>query len=274
MPAMSARAPSMQSISDIRVERGLPKVNYYLPVVVTLAATLLILAVVVVLTFMAISNTFAQWNRAAGSQQDGAILSVMLCGLLSLFGLGGLVYFVIATVKGLRDLWTPLHYTRGVVANKRTAGGRRAGNWLVVSPRYAGSDLRVASEITEEQAAASPDRSQIVQPRGSWPMANSGPPTKSSSYLPASRISTSDAGRPVIYDRPVMTTQYQPQPSDTGEEEEKVPRMVFRVDPASFKILEAGDEVLVAHSRFLEHIFYVAHLKGGEWEAFRNRELI
>jgi hypothetical protein len=30
----------------------------------------------------------------------------------------------------------------------------------------------------------------------------------------------------------------------------------------------------VAHSRFLEHIYYVAHLRGGEWESYRNHQLI
>jgi len=244
----------------------LPKVNYYLPVVVTLAATLLILAVLAVLTFMAINNTLAQWNRAAAPQQDGAMLSAVLCGLLSLFGVGGLVYFAIATVKGVRDMRTPLYYTRGVVADKPTAASRRTGNWLVVSPRYAGSDLAVASEVTEEQAAASPDRSQIVQPRF-------GPPTiKSSAYLPAERISTTEDGRRKT-EAKVSPSSHAFGPS-SSEEEEKVPRIVFRVDLASFKILQEGDEVLVAHSRFLEHIYYVAHLKGDEWEAFRNKELI
>ena len=31
---------------------------------------------------------------------------------------------------------------------------------------------------------------------------------------------------------------------------------------------------MVAHSRYLEHIYYVAHLRDGQWESFRNRALI
>jgi hypothetical protein len=60
----------------------------------------------------------------------------------------------------------------------------------------------------------------------------------------------------------------------SADSETATSRRIFRVDPAAHAALQAGDEVLVAHSRFLEHIFYVARLNEGEWESYRNKALI
>jgi hypothetical protein len=62
-------------------------------------------------------------------------------------------------------------------------------------------------------------------------------------------------------------------PAEEGSKPEK-PYVIFRVDFASRMGLTPGDEVIVAHSRHLQHIYYIARLRNGEWEAHRNKALI
>jgi hypothetical protein len=232
---------------------GLPRVNYYGPLSVTLAATAIILALMLFLTVVAIGNTVNGWNRAAATNEGNALTGVLLCGVFSIFGVVLTVYFLIALVKGIRDLVTPMHYTRGSLVDKRVISSRLAGDWIGISTSYAGPDLNTASAIDEESLAASVDRTQIVQTRNG-PAAGQ-QKRRRTSYLAPDRLSG-----PVI------------------EEEQTTgapgPRTVFRVDPATYGALQPGDEVLVAHSRFLEHIYYVARLRNGDWESYRNRALI
>ena len=224
-------------------ERGLPQVNYYPPVVITLIAATFLLVVLVLLTLITGLTAITQVGRVGNNESPGSGLTLVACGLVSLLCLGATAFFVWSVIKGVRDLFTPRYYTRGVVADKRVIGGRRAGTWLGVFPSYSGSDLSVASQAASPQPSGYGGRSRGAQGQGG---ATS---RKSSGYLSADRIS-----------------------ADEGETTPT--RRIFRVDPASHAVLQAGDEVLVAHSRFLEHIFYVARLNEGEWESYRNRALI
>jgi hypothetical protein len=172
---------------------------------------------------------------------------------VSIFGLAIVGYFLLALIKGVRDLVTPVQYTRGSLADKRVIGGRFVGNWIGVVPSYIGSDLESASAVSDDDAAASADRTQIVQTRNAPPPR----PTdrKRGGYLSPGRISS--------------TVETDPQA--TGKPDK---RIIFRADPAAYEALRPGEQVLVAHSRFLEHIYYVAHLRDGEWESFTNKTLI
>jgi len=217
------------------------------PVVATLLAAIFVAFVLGLLTVVSIRVTMSRLNVPEGQSVDE--VGVCICGLVSLLFLLGTIFFITAVYKGVRDLLAPPYYARGTVSEKRSAGGRKVGNWLTMSPRYLGSDLSVASEVTDDQRAASPDRSQVFQPRIS-----PGAPSVSKgggSYLPATRISSAIPGL-----------------------DDSRPSIVFRIDPSSYAILETGEEVLIAHSRYLQHVFYVAHLKGGEWESYRNKQLI
>lgn len=213
--------------------------NYYPPMLVTLVAAAFLLVVLALLTLITGLAAITQIGRVGNNDSGGSGLTLVACGLVSLLCLATTAFFVWSVIKGVRDLFTPIYYTRGVVADKRVIGGRRAGTWLGVFPIYSGPDLLVAS-----QAGASGGRSREAQSEGA-PASR-----KSSGYLSADRISAEEGG-------------------------ETVPtRRIFRVDPASHAVMQAGDEVLVAHSRFLEHIFYVARLNDGEWESYRNKALI
>lgn len=260
----SARTPARHP-KDGPVE-GLPAFSYLPPIIATLLATLLVIAVTAVLSFFAFSLAvvqFGQTNAPGGA--DSAILNGGVCGLLALGGAAITFYFIMALIKGLRDLRSPVFYARGTVVDKRVLGGRRAGTWMGVGVRYLGPDLATASEVTDDQRSASPDRSKMLQPRfsGSSSYLRPGqgsaapsPRTKRSAYIPSDRLSTSQS----LLSR---------EPRDPA-----IPRVVFRVDPASFDALEPDEEILIAHSRYLQHIYYVAHLRGGEWESYRNKQLI
>lgn len=253
MSSMNRAIPGRGSSSASKAIEGLPRVNYYPPLVVTLAATGLVFAVVLALTLIALGNAAAQWDKAGNGTEGGAAAGILICGSVFVVGAFGSVYFLIAIIKGVRDLFTPLQYTRGELADKRVVGGRVVGNWIGLAPSYVGPDVDVASAVTDEQAVASADRAQIVQTRNA--PAPRLPDRKRGSYLSPDRISSS------------LVTDAR----STG-----VPgmRAVFRVDQAAYDVMSPGEEVLVAHSRFIEHIYYVAHLRDGKWESFRNKALI
>lgn len=266
---------------QVGVAPRLPKVNYFLPVIVTLLAAVVVFLAVALITLAMLFNALAQWSRAGAVGSEGAGATAVLCGLFFFAGLVGTGYFFLAVLKGVRDLRSPLYYTRGSLANKRSNSGRMVGNWLGVAARYSGSDLVAASQVNDEQRAASVDRSQIVQTRFGPPM-----PRRQASYLPEDRISSpsrqagslSQATRRLSRDNQVqdIVSSFAQSlvPESAEDAQENVRLMVFRIDAQPHANLETGDEVLVAHSRFLQHIFYVARLKNGEWEAFPNKTLI
>jgi hypothetical protein len=235
-----------------RAIEGLPRVSYYPPVVVTLAATLFVFLIMLILTIIALGDTVAQWNSTS-TGEGGGTSGALLCGVVAIVGMIGSVYFFLALIKGGRDLFSPIQYTRGSLADKRVIGGRFVGNWIGVSPSYIGPSLQAASEVTEEQAAASADRAQILQTRSApAPVARD---RKRGSYLAPERISST------------LVT-------DPSVPNEKDPRRVFRVETDCYEGMMPGEEVLVAHTRFLEHIYYVAHLRDGAWESFKSKALI
>ncbi len=251
----SSRTGGRGRIKDAPVA-GLPVVSYYPPIIATVLATLVIMLTMGLLTLFAINKTIIEMNQAATQNHDGSIANAGLCGVLSILGAVSTIYFIFALVKGLRDLASPVYYARGVVLDKRILGGRKMGTWMGVGVRYAGPELQRAQEITDEQSAASPDRSKMLQPRFSQAQATPTRTKRSSAYMPSDRIAASS----------LATTS---RPTDPA-----APRVIFRVDPASFEALSPDEEVLIAHSRHLQHIFYVAHLRGGQWEAWKNKQLI
>ena len=259
---------------------GLPAVNYRLPLLTTLLATTVLFLVIAFLTSISFANVARALSPDKGDTSNvllvwpglsnlGKLLSpgeadtnigatgAFLCGITGIVGLGLSLYFLWAIIKGVRDLVTPMHYTRGSIADKRTIAGRVAGDWIGVVPSYVGSDVAVATQISDEQSSSSADRSRIVNTR-STPAPRPQPQVRGA-YLSPGRISVQAA--------PIVTAS-----ALAGEK--PVRRVTFRVDAGAFSQLHADEEVLVAHSRYLEHIFYVAHLRDGDWESFKNNALI
>jgi hypothetical protein len=255
MAFMNRAVSKRGEVPPSKAIQGLPRVGYYPPLVATLAATLFVFLVVLALTVIAIGNTAASFDqsKASGDTDNGG--GAFFCGALAIVGAVASIYFLLAVVKGVRDLVTPIHYTRGPLADKRVIGGRFVGNWIGVTRSYAGPDLETASAVTDEQAAASADRSRIVQTRNPPPARPS--ERRRGGYLSADRLSST------------LVTDVK-----AGAAVPPGQRAIFRLDPSAYETLTPGEEVLVAHSRFLEHIYYIAHLRDGEWESFRNKALI
>ena len=259
--------PAMNASTSVRADRqvgkaGLPKINYMPAIVATLAAAALLLLIMVLLAFFGILNTATQFSGASQNEPGRSSAGGILCGVLTLFALVGVVYFFLALVKGVRDVGSAPYFTRGSVIVKPGEQVRNAKNWLLIEPEYVGADLQAASVISDEQRAVSADRSTILNPR----FAPSGDKrgqgidkdglrrdiektgNTSSGYLNPSRIS---ANQPT----PELETQLAPRP-----------KAVFRIDFANKAGFDTGEEVIVAHSRYLQHVYYIARLRGGEWE--------
>lgn len=239
--------------------QGLPPIRYRLPIVVTTLAAMLIALVTGLFALITLGIVVNSVTRTAAEGASDPVFVGCVCAPLGLTLLGGTIFFLGAIIQGLRDLFQPVHYTRGTVAEREHIGVRRGANWLYVDARYAGPDLAVASEVTDEQRAASPDRSQIVQPRFTPEITHT--PTerakeRQGSYLPAHRLTE---------DLKALESR---EPGSTK------PPLIFRIDPSAHAAIKPDDEVLVAHSPYLQHVYYVSHLRGGEWESFPNKALI
>jgi hypothetical protein len=130
-----------------QAQPGLPVVNYRLPLVTSLATTALLFLVLAFLTLVSVANVFRAFSPT--DDTGSATLGGFFCGVTSILGVGLCLYTLWAMMKGVRDLMTPLHYTRGSIADKRSIAGRIAGEWIGVTPSYVGPDMAIASEVTD-----------------------------------------------------------------------------------------------------------------------------
>jgi hypothetical protein len=258
---------------------GLPRVSYYPPIVATLLAALLIFAIATLLAGLMVANTVNLWERAGSNEEGASPVTAGLCGIVSLVLLAGAAYLLTAVIKGARDLGAPLQYTRGAVVEQQTLTARKVKNWLLVDPAYSGPDLERATAVTDEQIAASVDRSEIVHPRfegGFWASRR-----KRSALVPELEESrTGTVGKPSGYLSPerisaqAETTWGKGPKESTEVDRLPQPHVIFRADFAQRAQLRGGEEVIVAHSRYLQHPFYIARLINGEWQVHRNKALI
>ena len=241
---------------------GLANVSYPTPLIVTLLTSAGLLVVFLALGLITSASAYSLIQRALSGEEGASPILGGVCGLVSLVSLASVGFLGMVIIRAVRDLRTPIQYARGDVMDKRSIGGRNVGNWMAVGVRYIGPDLEEASALTDVQRAAAPDRSQVVQPRFEPPTpAPAKTAQTAGSYLPSGRIYSSQQ-------EPASPKPGAPSPEDDFT------RVVFRVDPSSFGVVEPGDEVIVAHSRYLQHIYYVAHLRGGDWESYRNKQLL
>src|SRR5207253_33699 len=79
-----SRARSARKQRGDEPVQGLPAVNYRVPIIATLLATVMILLVASVLTAFALFNMVTQWNRASTNQPGSSAVTVGICGCLSL----------------------------------------------------------------------------------------------------------------------------------------------------------------------------------------------
>ena len=278
MPAMNMEVPAARDAAQGGAT-GLPRVNYYPPIVATLLAAVFVFIIALALGVVMVGNTVRQLDRSGSDASGTAALTAGICGLASLLFLGCAVYLLTAIIKGVRDLSAPLQYTRGTVVDQQMLAVRKVRNWLLVDPAYSGPDQERARAVTDEQIAASVDRAQIVQTRpggGFWRSRRKETVGGGGLQEDLARAESKPAG--YLSPERISASTETPRTEPTTESSDAVgtprPHVIFRSDFASQAQLHAGEEVIVAHSRYLEHPFYIARLINGEWQVHRNKALL
>jgi hypothetical protein len=267
MPAMSTRTGTRKQLMP--TTDGLPEINHLPPLIITTLAAALLFLMLLTLAFFGTLNTITTLNRMNDPSSGASGFGASTCGVLSFVAFAGTIYFLVAVIKGVRDMLSKPYFTRGVVFIRREMQGRKAGNWLVLDPEYAGTDRDSAARITDEQRAASVDRNAIFQPRFAPARGRKGGDLLDESLKKDIEQAATDS----TYLSQTRIAANQP-PVDLTPKPIPRPRAVFRIDFASKAGFKKEDEVFVAHSPFLQHVYYVARLRNGEWEVYKNKSLI
>jgi hypothetical protein len=246
-----------------------PPINYRLPLLATIASTLLVIALFAILAFFTAAWSLRQFTTPEG-EGVGSLLISGLCGLATLALVAGLIYFSLALIKGVRDLTTPLVRLPGYIERKYTGMGRTGGFWIVVQP----------GERPEVTAT-----SRLAAALGSAPSPPAVPPVARARQAPAPRPAPAPVGDgfgAALEEVARHTRSTTPAPAPAAPEPIHKPQSniqnptarIFRVDKPVYNALRDGESVTVAYSRFLEHVYYVEHLEAGEPVALRNTSLI
>jgi hypothetical protein len=249
-----------------------PPINYRLPLLATIASTLVVMVLFAILAFFTAAWSLRQFTTPEG-EGVGSLLISGLCGLATLALVAGLLYFSLALIKGVRDLTAPIARLPGYIERKYTGMGRTGGFWIVVQPG-------------ERPALASP--TPLATPLGSSPSPASAPaPVASAPKAPAPRPAPAPVGDGFgaaleEVARHTRSTTPAPAPNPAAPAPLQNPKSkiqnstarIFRVDKPVYNALRDGEPVTVAYSPFLEHVYYVEHLEAGEPVALRNTSLI
>jgi hypothetical protein len=250
-----------------------PPVNYRLPLLATIASTLVVIVLFAILAFFTAAWSLRQFTSPEGDGA-GALAISAVCGLATVLLLAGLVYFTLALIKGVRDLTTPMAYLTGYIERKYTGMGRTGGFWIVVHPG-------------EHPTAAPPPR--LATALGSAATPGSPPPRPASRAPDApppqpAPVPTGDGFGAALEEvaRHTRSTAPAPAPAASAPDPIHNPKAqisnpnfrIFRVDKPVYNALREGEPVTVAYSRFLEHVYYVEHSEAGEPVPLRNTSLI
>lgn len=221
------------------------KVNYQAPLWATIASSALLLLVVGFLTFISLNGLY----DLIANQRDG--FTAIFCGLLDFVFLAGVIFFVLAIFKGIRDLATPMQYANGMIvdhsARQRWGGG---AYWLVLD--------------TDTEAEAAPTGIMHYVP------------------LAQSKALRDDRTRRVFGADPEPDAPAPPvapidDPARLFANNERLSRptiLRFRVDKPVYEALRLNDRVTIAYSRNLQHVYYVQQWEGNSGAVLYNRSLL
>ncbi len=248
-----------------------PRINYVAPLVAAILSSSFLLLLTMLLLYLSVSN-------ALNTSEGGLLL---ICGLGAILFLVAGCFFAVATFKGVRDLFTPLQTIAGTVVGlnnrgqdvpqmmptmpsfRRNAapdalsgdkGSRRQSPpfWLVIDPDL-GSRLEAATP------PPAPPASQSVAPSTrrvfgiSEPATEQPDPARKEPDPPAS-----DDLRLVLANRAAHSRQL----------------IRFRVDRPAYEAVHTGNRVVIAHSRYLEHVYYVQRLDEFGSQTILNKSLL
>ncbi len=216
------------------------RVSYNTPLVATIAASLVLLLVVIFLAAIGLGNTITLIH-----QEDG--LSAAFCGVVTLVLLVGVAFFATAVIKGVRDLFTPLQLSTGLIV-ELTARAQRGGGayWVMIDP-----DLEAET------------------------------PAPVGHYIPLSESPALGLdhtrrvfGVPSNTD-PAPEPEPEPEPDlDAILRGDKGHLLRFRVDKPVHQSLRLDERVSIAHSRYLQHVYYVQQWQGNSSVVLQNRSLL
>ena len=248
-----------------------PPVNYRLPLLATIASTLVVIILFAILAFFTAAWSVRQFTSPEGEGVGSLVISGV-CGLATILLIAGLLYFSLALIKGVRDLTTPIVRLPGYIERKYTGMGRTGGFWIVVQP---GARPEVAS--TPRLAAAlgsapsQPAAPPVARARQAPPPAPAQAPPRDG--VGAAREEVARHTRSTT--PPPASAALAPEPVQNPKSKiQNSTARIFRVDKPVYNALRDGEPVTVAYSPFLEHVYYVEHLEAGEPVPLRNTSLI
>src|SRR5206468_906715 len=100
-----------------------PPVNYRLPILATIASTVVVMVLFTLLAFFTAAWSLRQFTGASTDETGSPIIGG-LCGVATLALIAGIVYFALALIKGVRDLTMPIQRLPGYIERKYTGMGR------------------------------------------------------------------------------------------------------------------------------------------------------
>ncbi|PZS03484.1 MAG: hypothetical protein DLM69_02925 [Candidatus Chloroheliales bacterium] len=219
------------------------RVNYQAPLWATIAASAVLLVVVGALALISLTGLF----NLVFNEHDA--FTAIFCGLLNLLLLASVGFFAIALTKGVRDLTTPMQFTNGLIIDHSYRQQRGGGAyWLVLDTEAEAEPAPVMRYIPMSQSKAlKNDDTRLVFGAN---------PSAGDADLPAP--AEDDPGR--LFARNERLTS--------------AIVLRFRVDKPVYESLRLNDRVTVAHSRYLQHVYYVQQWEGNHSVVLKNRSLL
>jgi hypothetical protein len=234
----------------------------------TIASTLLVIALFVVLAFFTAAWSVRQFTTPSDEGGVGAIFISGLCGLATLLLIAGVIYFSLALIKGLRDLTVPMVRLPGYIERKYTGMGRTGGFWIIVQPGErppVAGPTRLATALAPADTPRSPASGPAAAPVQPAPAPIGDGFGASLEEVARHTRSTAPAAPAPAAPAPIPNRQ-SAIPNSSAR--------IFRVDKPVYNALSDGEAVTVGYSRFLEHVYYVEHMEAGEPVQLRNTSLI
>jgi hypothetical protein len=219
------------------------RVNYQAPLWATIGASTVLLLVAGALATVSLIGLF----NLVVNEHDA--MTAIFCGLLNLVLLTGIGFFTVALTKGVRDLITPMQLVNGLIVDHSYRQQRGGGAyWLVVDTEAEPEPAPVMRYIPMSQSKAlKNDDTRLVF--GANP-------------------SPGDADLP-------NPTEDDPARLFARDERLTLPTILrFRVDKPVYESLRLNDRVTIAHSRYLQHVYYVQQWEGNHGVVLKNRSLL
>src|SRR6476619_6979499 len=102
MQAMSTRTGTRKQLMP--TTDGLPEINHLPPLIITTLAAALLFLMLLTLAFFGTLNTITTLNRMNDPSSGASGFGASTCGVLSFVAFAGTIYFLVAVIKGVRDM--------------------------------------------------------------------------------------------------------------------------------------------------------------------------